>query len=153
MRAGRRIGVDVGDVRIGVAVCDPDGMLATPVETVAAGPDAIGRLAELVREYEAIECVVGMPIGMSGREGPAAIKVRAFCADLLEAIDPVSIRLFDERMSTMTAESLLRERGRSGSSRRSVIDQAAATVILQTALDSERTRGSAPGETLVRTNG
>ena len=153
MRRGRRIGVDVGDVRIGVAVCDPDGMLATPVETVAAGSDAIGRLAELVREYDAIECVVGMPIGLSGLEGPAAVKVRAFCDDLLKAIDPVPIRLFDERMSTMTAESLLRERGRSGSSRRSVIDQAAATVILQTALDSERTRGSAPGETLVRTHG
>lgn len=153
MRPGRRIGIDVGDVRIGVAVCDPDGMLATPVETVAAGPEAIGRLGELVREYDAIECVVGMPIGLSGLEGPAALKVRAFCAELLEVIDPVSVRLFDERMSTMTAESLLRERGRSGSSRRKVIDQAAATVILQTALDSERTRGSAPGETLVRTHG
>jgi len=153
MRQGRRLGIDVGNVRIGVAVCDPDGMLATPVETVAAGPDAIGRLTELVREYEAIECVVGLPIGLSGREGPAAIKVRAFCADLLEWIDPVPVRLFDERMSTMTAERLLRERGRSGSSTRKVIDQAAATVILQTALDSERTRGSAPGETLVRTHG
>lgn len=153
MRRGRRLGIDVGDVRIGVAVCDPDGMLATPVETVAAGPDAIGRLAELAREYDVIECVVGMPVGLSGREGPAALKVRAFCTDLLEAVDPVPIRLFDERMSTMTAESLLRERGRSGSSRRKVIDQAAATVILQTALDSERTRGSAPGETLVRTHG
>ncbi len=153
MRPGRRVGIDVGDVRIGVAVCDPDGMLATPVETVSAGSGAIGRLAELVREYAAIECVVGMPIGLSGREGPAAVKVRAFCTDLLEAIDPVPVRLFDERMSTMTAESLLRERGRSASARRSVIDQAAATVILQTALDSERTRGSAPGETLVRAHG
>ena len=153
MRQGRRIGIDVGDVRIGVAVCDPDGMLATPVETVAAGPDAIGRLAELAREYDAIECVVGMPIGLSGVEGPAAVKVRAFCAGLLAAMDPVPIRLFDERMSTMTAESLLRQGGRSASSKRSVIDQAAATVILQTALDSERTRGSAPGETLVRTHG
>ncbi len=153
MRQGRRIGIDVGDVRIGVAVCDPDGMLATPVETVAAGPGAIGRLAELAREYDAIECVVGMPVGLSGREGPAARKVRAFCDDLLAAIDPMPIRLFDERMSTMTAESLLRQGGRSGSSKRSVIDQAAATVILQTALDSERTRGSAPGETLVRTHG
>ena len=153
MRPGRRLGIDVGDVRIGVAVCDPDGRLATPVETVTAGSGAIGRLAELVLEYEPLGCVVGMPIGLSGREGPAALKVRAFCADLLEAIDPVPVRLFDERMSTMTAESLLRERGRSASSSRSVIDQAAATVILQTALDSERTRGSAPGETLMRTHG
>jgi putative Holliday junction resolvase len=123
-------------------------MLATPVETVPAGPRAIERLAELVRDVEAIECVVGLPLGLSGREGPAAVKVRAFCADLAPAIDPVPIRLFDERMSTMTANSLLREGGRTGASTRSIIDQAAATVILQTALDSERTRGSAPGETL-----
>jgi putative holliday junction resolvase len=138
--------VDVGDVRIGVAASDPDGILATPVETVAAGPAAVGRIAEIVRELEALECVVGLPVGLSGREGPAAAKVRAFCADLLPAIAPVPIRLFDERMSTMTAQAQLRHSGRSGAARRTVIDQAAATVILQTALDSERTRGSAPGE-------
>ena len=138
MRLGKRIGVDVGDVRIGVAVCDPDGILAT--------------LKELVREADAVECVVGLPISLSGREGPAAVKVRTFCAQLATAIDPVPIRLFDERMSTMTANSLLREGGRSGASTRSIIDQAAATVILQTALDAERTRGSAPGEIFVRTD-
>lgn len=149
-RRGRRLGVDVGDVRIGVAVSDPDGILATPVETVAAGAGAIPRLAELVREHEVLECVVGLPTGLSGREGPAAIKVRAFCDDLLAAIDPVPIRLFDERMSTVTADSMLRQSGRSGKGRRSIIDQAAATVILQTALDSERTRGSAPGESIGR---
>ena len=148
MRRGRRVGVDVGDVRIGVAVSDPDGILATPVETVAAGDGAIARLAEIVREYEPIECVVGLPVGLSGREGPAALKVRTFCAELVPAIAPVPIRLFDERMSTMTAEGQLRHSGRSGASRRTVIDQAAATVILQTALDTERTRGSAPGESL-----
>jgi len=148
MRRGRRIGVDVGDVRIGVAVSDPDGILATPVETVPAGPQAIARLAQLVGEFEAIECVVGLPVGLSGREGPAAAKVRAFCVDLVAAIEPVPVRLFDERMSTMTADGQLRDSGRSGASKRTVIDQAAATVILQTALESERTRGSAPGETL-----
>lgn len=147
-RRGRRLGIDVGDVRIGVAVCDPDGMIATPVETVAAGPSAIRRLVELVDEYEVMECVVGLPMGLSGREGPAATKVRAFCSDLMTAINPVPIRLFDERMSTITADSMLRQSGRSGRGRRSVIDQAAATVILQTALDSERTRGSAPGESM-----
>jgi putative Holliday junction resolvase len=146
---GRRVGVDVGDVRIGVAVSDPDGMLATPLETVAAGPDAMARLGAIVAEHDALECVVGLPIGLSGREGPAAAKVRAFCAELLTAIDPVPVRLFDERMSTMTADSLLRQGGRSSRTTRSIIDQAAATVILQTALDSERTRGSAPGESVL----
>jgi putative Holliday junction resolvase len=147
-RRGRRLGIDVGDVRIGVAVSDPDGILATPVETIPAGPGAIRRLAELVGEHEVLECVVGLPIGLSGREGPAVTKVRAFCTELLTAIDPVPIRLFDERMSTMTADTMLRQSGRAGRTRRSVIDQAAATVILQTALDSERTRGSAPGESM-----
>ena len=145
-RRGRRLGVDVGDVRIGVAVSDPDGILATPVETVAAGPGAIGRLAELAREYEILECVVGLPTGLSGREGPAAIKVRSFCDALSAAIDPVPVRLFDERMSTITADSMLRHTGRSARGKRTVIDQAAATVILQTALDADRTRGSSPGE-------
>lgn len=148
MRQGRRIAIDVGDVRIGVAVSDPAGFLATPVETVAAGKFAMERLAELVTEFEPLECVVGLPLSLSGKEGPAAVKVRAFAAELAERIAPVPIRLFDERMSTMTADSLLRQRGKSGAKKRSVIDQAAATVILQTALDTERTRGSAPGETL-----
>ncbi|MCW2831960.1 MAG: Holliday junction resolvase RuvX [Aeromicrobium sp.] len=148
MRRGRRLGVDVGDVRIGVAVSDPDGILATPVETVAAGPNAVARLAQLVQEHEVLECVVGLPIGLSGREGPAVVKVRTFCDELSAAIDPVPIRLFDERMSTMTADSMLRQGGRSGKGRRSVIDQVAATVILQTALDAERIRGSAPGESM-----
>ena len=146
MRKGRRVGIDVGDVRIGVAVSDPDGMLATPLETVAAGRDALARLAAIVAEHEAIECVVGLPLSLSGREGPAAAKVRAFAGGLRDAIAPVPVRLVDERMSTMTADGQLRESGRSGTSKRAIIDQAAATVILQAALDAERTRGTAPGE-------
>lgn len=149
MRRGRRLGIDVGDVRIGVAVCDPDGLVATPLETVAAGPDAVARLVELVDEVGAFEVVVGLPVSLNGREGPAAAKIRSFCAALRDAApDDLQIRLHDERMTTMTADSLLREGGRSGRSRRKVIDQAAATVILQGCLDAERTRGTAPGETL-----
>lgn len=145
-RRGRRLGVDVGDVRIGVAVCDPDGLIATPFATVSAGPDAAARIARIVAEIEAIEVVVGWPVGLSGREGPAAAKVRAFCDVLAPLVGDVSIRLVDERMSTMTADGLLRAGGKSGVKRRKVIDQAAATVILQSAIDAERTRGSAPGE-------
>lgn len=146
MRLGRRVGIDVGDVRIGVAVSDPDGILATPLETVPAGPDALARLAAIVSELEAFECVVGLPLSLSGREGPAAAKMREFATSLREAIAPVPVRLVDERMSTMTADGQLRESGRSGPGKRAIIDQAAATVILQTALDAERTRGTAPGE-------
>lgn len=148
MRLGRRLGIDVGDVRIGVATCDPSGILATPVETVAAGPAAIGRLVELVAEYEAIECVVGLPRGLSGREGPAAAKVRVFASELARAVRPVSVRLFDERMSTITAQGHLHASGRSTKTSRHVIDQAAAVVILQSAIDEERIRGIAPGETV-----
>jgi putative Holliday junction resolvase len=152
MRVGRRLGVDVGDVRVGVATCDPAGLIATPVETVEAGPRCIERLAELAASYDVIEVVVGLPLSLSGGEGPAAAKVRAFAADLVPAVAPVSVRLVDERMSTMTADSQLRASGmagtnkQSGKKRRAVIDQAAATVILQTALDAERTRNEPPGE-------
>lgn len=146
MRRGRRLGVDVGDVRVGVAICDPDGLIATPVETVAAGPACISRIAELAASYDAMEVVVGFPLSLSGREGPAAVKVRAFAAELAEAVSPTAVRLVDERMSTMTADLQLRESNRSGKSKRSVIDQVAATVILQAALDAERIRGQAPGE-------
>lgn len=140
------MGVDVGDVRIGVAVSDPDGLLATPLETVAAGPDALDRLRAIVIDHEALECVVGLPLSLSGREGPAATKVREFATGLRDAIAPVPVRLVDERMSTMTADDQLRESRLSGAGKRAIIDQAAATVILQAALDAERTRGTAPGE-------
>lgn len=152
MRVGRRLGVDVGDVRVGVAVCDPGGLIATPIETIAAGPDCLPRLVDLAGEYEVIEIVVGLPLSLSGREGPAAAKVREFAGQLVSAVAPVPVRLVDERLSTMTADSHLRAGGlagtnkQSGKRRRAVIDQAAATVILQAALDTERTRNEPAGE-------
>jgi putative Holliday junction resolvase len=150
MRVGRRLGVDVGDVRVGVATCDPEGLIATPVETVPAGPGCIPRVVALAQEYDVIEVIVGFPLSLSGREGPAAAKVRAFATELAPLVLPAAVRLVDERMSTMTAESHLRASGVAGRKRsgkkRAVIDQAAATVILQAALDAERTRNEPPGE-------
>lgn len=146
MRPGRRLGVDVGDVRIGVATCDPGGMIATPLETVSAGDTAIDRLVELARLNEVIEVIVGLPRSLSGREGPAAVKVRTFATELAARVAPVPVRLVDERMSTMAAEGQLRASGRSGRKKRAVIDQVAATVILQSALDIERAQGIAAGE-------
>lgn len=148
MRHGVRLGVDVGDVRIGVARSDPHGILATPVETVQAGRRSQARIAALVAEHEAVEVVVGLPRSMSGAEGPAAVKVRSYAERLAERLAPVGVRLVDERLTTVTAGQVLREQGRRGRKARAVIDQAAAVVILQTALDTERTSGSAPGETL-----
>lgn len=146
MRTGVRLGVDVGDVRIGVAACDPSGLIAVPVETVRRGQGDLARLAALAEDYAAIEIVVGLPRSLSGREGPAATKARDLAGRIARAVAPLPVRLFDERMTTVTAEQVLRDRGKKGQSRRAVVDQAAAVVILQHALDSERTTGSAPGE-------
>ena len=148
MRRGRRLAIDVGDARIGVASCDPDGILATPVETVPGRdvPAAQRRLKQLVEEYEPIEVVVGLPRSLKGGEGPAAVKVRAFAQELARAIAPVGVRLLDERMTTVTASQGLRASGVKSKKGRSVIDQAAAVIILQQALESERASGKAPGE-------
>jgi putative Holliday junction resolvase len=146
VRFGVRLGVDPGDARIGVASSDPSGFLATPVETVRRGKGDVRRLAQLVEELEAVEVVVGLPRSLSGTEGPAAAKVREFAAGLARRVAPVPVRLCDERLTTVSAESILREQGRRGARRRAVVDQAAAVLILQTALDTERLRGQAPGE-------
>ena len=148
MRRGVRIGVDVGDVRIGVARSDPSGLIATPVETVRRGAGDLARLAAITAEEDAVEVVVGLPRSLSGGEGPAAAKVRAFAAEIAGAVAPVPVRLCDERLSTVTAESVLRGQGKKGQKRRAVVDQAAAVVILQNALDSERGTGVVPGESV-----
>lgn len=146
MRSGVRLGIDPGDARIGVASSDPSGFLATPVETVRRGGGDVRRLAHLVIEREAIEVVVGLPRSLSGAEGPAAEKARHFAARLARRVAPVPVRLCDERLTTVSAEQVLREQGRRGAKRRAVVDQAAAVLILQTALDTERLRGVPPGE-------
>ncbi|MEU3599247.1 Holliday junction resolvase RuvX [Streptomyces sp. NPDC006798] len=150
MRRGRRLAIDVGDARIGVASCDPDGVLATPVETVPGRdvPAAHRRLRSLVGEYEPIEVVVGLPRSLSGREGPAAGKARTFARELARGIAPVPVRLVDERMTTVTAGQGLRAAGVTAKKGRSFIDQAAAVVILQNALESERASGAPPGESV-----
>lgn len=101
---------------------------------------------QLVEEYEPIEVVVGLPRSLKGGEGPAAVKVRAFAQELAKGIAPVSVRLVDERMTTVTASQGLRASGVSSKKGRSVIDQVAAVIILQQALESERVSGKAPGE-------
>jgi putative Holliday junction resolvase len=144
MRRGIRLGVDVGSVRIGVARCDPEGLLATPVATVAAGDGAIDDLAAIVAEEGAIEVIVGLPLSLSGAEGPAAAKAREFAAGLAARV-PVPVRLVDERMSTVEATRSLRASGVNSRKGRSVVDQASAVVILHHALESERASGRPPG--------
>ncbi len=146
VRHGVRLGLDPGDARIGVARSDPSGFLATPVETVRRGKGDLVRIARLVVEEEAVEVVVGLPRSLSGDEGPAASKVRAFADRLAARVAPVPVRLVDERLTTVSAEAMLRDRGKKGQQRRAVVDMAAAVMILQHALDTERSTGSPAGE-------
>jgi putative Holliday junction resolvase len=147
MRQGVRLGVDVGSVRIGVSRCDPSGILASPLETVKRGKGDLDRLAELAAEHEAVEVVVGLPTSLSGREGPAAQDARRFAGLLAGRLAPeTAVRLYDERLTTVTAESGLRAGGIHGQARRKVVDMAAAAVLLQAALDGERLTGRPPGE-------
>ncbi|HEX6443843.1 MAG TPA: Holliday junction resolvase RuvX [Streptosporangiales bacterium] len=146
MRRGVRLGVDVGTVRVGVAACDPDGVLATPVTTLSRDAGDLDALAELVAERAALEVVVGLPTSLSGREGPAAAAARAYAGTVAARVAPTPVRLVDERMSTVTAEHGLRAAGVGGRSRRKVVDQMAAVVILQSALDAERRIGEPPGQ-------
>ena len=148
MRSGVRLAIDPGEVRIGVARSDPDGTLAVPVETVRRGDAELSQLASLVAEHAAVEVIVGLPVSLSGREGLAAHRARELAVRVARAVAPVPVRLVDERLTTVSAERTLRERGRRGHHRRAVVDQAAAVVLLQNALDTERTSGTVPGHTV-----
>lgn len=147
MRTGVRLAVDVGKARIGVARSDPHGMLATPVETVprdASGDRDLDRIEGIVAELEAFEIIVGLPLNMQGLRTPSTEDAEQF-AERLAARIPLPVRLVDERLSTVLAQGQLRQAGRSTKQSRGIIDQAAAVVILQHALDSERARDEAPG--------
>ena len=144
MRPGTRLGVDVGTARIGVARSDPHAMLATPVETVPRGAGDLARIAELVAEVDAIEVIVGLPIALSGRETASTGDARGFAGELAGAVS-VPVRLVDERLSTVSANSALRASGRTAKNSRSVVDQVAAVIILQHALDFERSAEHPPG--------
>jgi putative Holliday junction resolvase len=145
---GVRLGVDVGQVRVGVAMCDPDGILATPLVTLKRDrkvgtdqiPSDIDELSRLVKEHDCVGVVVGLPVTLAGGEGLAAVQARAYAHDLSEKIAPVPVWLADERMSTVVATRRLAERGVRGRRQRAVVDQAAAVEILQSWLDSQRRR-------------
>lgn len=143
-----RLALDIGDARIGVAASDPHGILATPVETVRRGAGDLDRIVILVSDLEVFEIIVGLPRSLSGREGPAAVRIREVAAQIADRIPGAEMRLVDERFTTVTAERMLRERGKKGQKRRAVVDMAAAVVILQHALDFERETGNPPGSPL-----
>jgi putative Holliday junction resolvase len=137
---GRRVGVDVGSVRIGVAVSDPDGILATPVETVRRDKTDrhLRRLTQLIVELEAVEVVVGLPRTLADRTGPSAQDAIDLAADLGRRVAPTPVRMADERLTTVTAQRSLREAGVRARGQKAMIDQAAAVGILQSWLDQRR---------------
>jgi putative holliday junction resolvase len=181
---GARLGVDVGMARIGLAASDPDGLVATPVETVPrvlatpgkqggstgkqggsqtgrqtgrqAARSAQGTTADVARivaeaaERFAAVVYVGLPRHLSGKEGAATADAREFAARLVVALvaagERAEVRLVDERMTTVSAHQALHAAGRKTKKHRSVIDQAAAVIILQSALDAERAKGERAGE-------
>ena len=127
---------------MGVALSDPDGVLATPLVTVprdVAGGSDLTAIAGLVAEHEVVGIVLGLPRTLAGREGPAAEAARDFAAGLASVVD-VPVELSDERLTTVVATQQLRERGVKGRKQRAVVDQAAAVAILQGWLDAARRR-------------
>lgn len=137
---GRRLGIDVGTVRIGVAVSDPDCILATPVETVRRdrGDGHLRRLATLVGELDIVEIVIGLPRTLADRAGASADDAVALAAAVAGRVGSVPVRLADERLTTVSATRSLREAGVRARQQRGMIDQAAAVAILQGWLDQRR---------------
>jgi len=138
MQRGRRIAFDYGDVRIGVAICDPDGILASPLTTLSSTDKTLNsQIVEIFAEYEPVAIYVGKPSHMDGSSGTATEKAADFCA-LLATLTNTPILSIDERLSTVSAARNMRESGVNAKAGKSRIDQAAAVAILEFALAIER---------------
>jgi putative transcription antitermination factor YqgF len=135
----------VGSVRVGVARSDPDGILAVPEVTLARDGTTLTRIAHLVAEYDARVVYVGMPLGLDGNQGRAAEVAREFAQQLAGILD-IPVHLIDERLSTVSAQRSLHETGKRTKESRAYVDQAAAVVILETALGRERADGTRAGQ-------
>ena len=147
-----RVAVDVGTVRVGVAASDPTGVLASPVTVLRRDPrhgSDLDELAALVAEREAVEVVVGLPRTLRGTDSASTLDAREYAAALARRIAPVPVRLVDERLTTVTATRDMRSSGRSARSSRASIDAAAAVVLLDAALDRERTTGEPAGDAVM----
>jgi len=136
-RVGRRVAFDYGDVRIGVAVCDPDGILATPLATLQGkDPKLKSQISLLLQEYEPVKIYVGRPKLLSGEDGSATAKVEEFTVFLTTNFD-IPIVWVDERLSTVGAQRQLYEAGKSAQESKALIDAAAAVAILEQGLANE----------------
>lgn len=148
MEKGRRLAIDVGTVRIGLAVCDPEGILSSPIPAIGRSEvlaETLQALCQLVEEYSAIEVYVGDPISLSGGHSASTKDARDFAAKLADLIS-VPVRLVDERLTTVTASAKLRSNGMDARQSRSLIDSSSAVEILEQALATIRASGKAPGQ-------
>ncbi|MFD2494378.1 Holliday junction resolvase RuvX [Amycolatopsis jiangsuensis] len=146
---GRRLAVDVGSVRVGVALSDPAPILASPLVTLsrdAKDDSDLDRLAELVTEHEVVEVIVGLPRTLANRQGSAAELAVDYADRLATRIGEVPVRLADERLTTVTASRMLSQRGVKGRKQRAVVDQAAAVEILQAWLDAAAAHRARKGD-------
>ena len=154
MRSGRRLAIDVGQVRIGIAASDFHAILASGLETVSRNADlapSLRRIVELVNEVEPIEIYVGLPVSMSGSHSASTTDAIEF-AKQLSSLVAVEVRFIDERMTTVTAANALKLSGRDSKSGRQIIDQIAATVILEQAMEQEKSTGKQPGKAMGEVN-
>lgn len=140
IRRGIRLAFDVGTVRIGVARCDQEALLCVPVATISSHDEAVA----LIEEVEPLEIVIGLPVSLDGSEQRAAQQVRRWAASLAERVQ-TPIRLIDERMTSASAGRDLASAGLSTRASRGVVDQAAAVIILEHALETERRTGEPGG--------
>jgi putative Holliday junction resolvase len=145
--SGRAIGLDVGERRVGVAIADELGLLASPLATIERKKGDLGEIRDLAKTWGADRLIVGLPTGMSGREGPQAAAVRGFAEQLREMLEPeTTVEYWDERLTTVVAERMLRASGARRDKRRDRVDALAAAVILQGYLDAQRSRAARSGE-------
>ena len=149
MRQGVRLAIDFGSARVGIAKCDRDGILATPLRVEPYSDDATvaSTVAAIAAEYECLEIVLGNPVTLSGEEAQAAERVRQF-ADALVAATNIPVRMVDERLTTAAARKQLLDAGYSTRTDKHLIDAAAAVILLEDALESERRQGKPAGELL-----
>jgi putative Holliday junction resolvase len=140
MQRGRRIAFDYGDVRIGVAMSDPDSILASPLTTLTSGdPKLFQQIALLIDEHEPVTLYVGEPLNLSGESSASAQKAAAF-AEKLQMEFNVPVTMIDERLSTVSATNAMRQSGVSAKEARSKVDMAAAVAILEQGLAIEKAK-------------
>ena len=148
MQRGVRLSLDVGSVRIGVAACDADGLMAYPLATIDYGSESVTEILALILEHQAIAVYVGNPVNLSGATTQSTTAAAEFATQLAQVLTPngIAVRMIDERLSTVSAQRSLHDAGRNSKNSKSIIDQAAAVVILEHALESEKRQGDFVGQ-------